>query len=76
MDGLLIRNLNVNDIIDKYINSGEVMKSLRISLFLCLAIVAAFASFALADDLPELKFEKFELPNGLDVILHEDHSIP
>lgn len=30
----------------------------------------------LADDLPELKFEKYELPNGLDVILHEDHTIP
>lgn len=26
--------------------------------------------------LPELKFEKYTLPNGLDVILHEDHSIP
>jgi len=29
-----------------------------------------------ADDLPELQFEKYELPNGLDVILHEDHTIP
>ncbi|UCC79156.1 MAG: insulinase family protein, partial [Candidatus Zixiibacteriota bacterium] len=33
-------------------------------------------SAAIADDLPELKFEKYELSNGLDVILHEDHSIP
>ncbi len=26
--------------------------------------------------LPEIKFEKFTLPNGLQVILHEDHSVP
>jgi len=31
---------------------------------------------ALAEDLPELQFEKYTLPNGLDVILHEDHSVP
>ncbi|MBD3257974.1 insulinase family protein [candidate division GN15 bacterium] len=29
-----------------------------------------------AGQLPELKIEKYELPNGLDVILHEDHTIP
>ena len=29
-----------------------------------------------ADPLPDLKFEKYTLPNGLDIILHEDHSIP
>ncbi len=27
-------------------------------------------------DIPALKFEKFTLPNGLQVILHEDHSTP
>jgi zinc protease len=26
--------------------------------------------------IPELRFEKYTLPNGLDVILHEDHSTP
>ncbi len=26
--------------------------------------------------LPEVRFEKYELPNGLDVILHEDHALP
>ncbi len=31
---------------------------------------------AMAADLPELQFEKYTLPNGLDVILHEDHSVP
>src|SRR5262245_54875994 len=29
-----------------------------------------------AQKLPELKFEKYTLPNGLTVILHEDHSVP
>jgi zinc protease len=27
-------------------------------------------------DLPQLAFEKYVLPNGLEVILHEDHRIP
>ena len=27
-------------------------------------------------DLPQLAFEKYTLPNGLEVILHEDHRIP
>jgi zinc protease len=26
--------------------------------------------------LPEVRFEKYELANGLDVILHEDHTLP
>jgi zinc protease len=26
--------------------------------------------------IPEIKFQKYTLPNGLDVILHEDHSTP
>jgi zinc protease len=30
----------------------------------------------MAEKLPEIKFEKFTLPNGLQVILHEDHSLP
>jgi zinc protease len=31
---------------------------------------------AAAADLPQLAFEKYVLPNGLEVILHEDHLIP
>jgi len=31
---------------------------------------------AMADKPLELKFEKYTLANGMDVILHEDHSIP
>ena len=48
----------------------------KVRVLLSLAAVLLFAAVALAGDLPELKYEKFELSNGLDVILHEDHSIP
>src|SRR3954469_369596 len=27
-------------------------------------------------DLPQIAFEKYTLPNGLEVILHEDHRLP
>ena len=36
----------------------------------------AAASSAGAQEVPRLKFEKYTLPNGLEVILHEDHSTP
>lgn len=40
-------------------------------------LVLALATVGVnAQRLPEIKFEKYELPNGLDVILHEDHSLP
>ncbi len=29
-----------------------------------------------AQEVPKIKFEKYTLPNGLEVILHEDHSTP
>ncbi len=45
-------------------------------LAICFAIMFLSLSVAAAGDLPEIKFEKYTLPNGLDVILHEDHSIP
>src|SRR5882724_5537356 len=44
------------------------MRRLAILLF-------ALASSARAGD-PELKFEKYQLPNGLTVILSEDHRLP
>jgi zinc protease len=34
------------------------------------------ASAAGAQTVPKIKFEKYTLPNGLEVILHEDHSTP
>ncbi len=41
-----------------------------------LACLALWAAPAIAQSAPEIQFEAYELPNGLDVILHEDHSIP
>lgn len=29
-----------------------------------------------AQAIPEIRFERYTLPNGLEVILHEDHSVP
>src|SRR6478609_6829164 len=29
-----------------------------------------------SNDLPQIPFEKYMLPNGLEVILHEDHRTP
>jgi zinc protease len=29
-----------------------------------------------AQDVPRIAFEKYTLPNGLEVILHQDHSVP
>ena len=40
---------------------------------LCLAPAASGQS---SQSLPPLRYEKFVLPNGLRVILHEDHSVP
>jgi zinc protease len=40
------------------------------------AMVAAAADESAAGRIPQLKFEKYTLANGLDVILHEDHSTP
>ena len=46
--------------------------------FITSSIVLLFflVTFLQAASLPALKFEKYTLPNGMDVILHEDHSIP
>ncbi len=47
---------------------------MRRLLFLLTSLAAAAA--AVAADLPEIPFEKYVLENGLEVILHEDHTIP
>src|ERR1044071_9328575 len=39
------------------------------------ALLALLAAAAL-DSVPPLKYEKYTLDNGLEVILHEDHSTP
>src|SRR5262245_24795776 len=40
------------------------------------ALVAATASPALADGDPKIEFEKYKLPNGLEVILAPDSRVP
>ena len=37
---------------------------------------AGITGLAQAQAVPKIKFEKYTLPNGLEVILHEDHSTP
>jgi zinc protease len=37
---------------------------------------AAFAATAAAQSIPRIPFEKYTLPNGLEVILHQDHTTP
>ena len=43
-------------------------------------ILAFVLSFSLTvnalEDIPDIKYEKFTLPNGLRVLVHEDHKIP
>ena len=39
-------------------------------------LLLATSGLGNAQSLPALKHEKYTLPNGLTVILHEDHSVP
>ncbi|HUB50995.1 MAG TPA: pitrilysin family protein [Terracidiphilus sp.] len=50
---------------------------------LCILCLSLFSVFALAGaaaqathKLPEIKYQKFTLPNGLTVLTHEDHRLP
>ncbi|MEP6507096.1 MAG: pitrilysin family protein [Gemmatimonadales bacterium] len=49
------------------------MKRLLVSFCYLMVAVAAQGG---AQTIPRIKFEKYTLPNGLEVILHEDHSTP
>ena len=57
-----------------------VAKPFAAVLFSCLLLspmgAAAAADRAAALKLPELKYEKYTLPNGLVVLTHEDHRLP
>lgn len=52
------------------------MRRLLSAGVLAFIVVGLFAAAGSAQTLPPIKYEKYTLPNGLDVILHEDHSIP
>jgi len=51
---------------------------LLLGLFLAVNVSAKRRGGSKAEnkDLPELKHEKYVMPNGLQVILHEDHTVP
>ena len=51
------------------------MINLKRVLIFPLAIILSL-SISANDDLPEIEFQKFSLPNGLRVIVHEDRKIP
>ncbi|MGQ9574874.1 MAG: M16 family metallopeptidase [Thermoguttaceae bacterium] len=42
----------------------------------CAGVLVSAPGGELAGRIPPIKFEKYVLPNGLEVILHEDHSTP
>ena len=42
----------------------------------CSSVLVSAAGGDAAHRLPEIRFEKYTLPNGLQVILHEDHATP
>jgi zinc protease len=48
----------------------------RTALAAAAGLLLTASSLGYAQNLPSLKHEKYTLPNGLTVILHEDHSVP
>jgi zinc protease len=47
------------------------------SVVICLCLLSVLGAPGLAqEELPEIRFEKYRLPNGLDVILHVDRALP
>lgn len=57
-------------------NLRHILAVIVSTVLLAAAAPAATAAAAPAFDLPDLKYEKYTLANGLQVILHEDHSLP
>jgi zinc protease len=51
-----------------------IMKSLFLYFAVCVS--AAFGAETADVSIPKIPYEKYTLPNGMDVILHEDHSTP
>ncbi len=52
------------------------VKSLTPILLGSLILLVLLGTTVAAQQLPKINYEKYELANGLDVILHEDHSNP
>ena len=49
---------------------------MKTRVLVALGYLIAAGGAAGAQTIPKIKFEKYTLPNGLEVILHEDHSTP
>src|ERR671932_30865 len=56
--------------------SAALIVAALISAALTIAALTVAAAGARAQAGPRIPFEKYALPNGLEVILHEDHSVP
>ena len=54
------------------------MKNRTLLVAVCYLIIAMLTGAGItgAQATPRIQFEKYSLPNGLEVILHEDHSTP
>ncbi|MEW5702750.1 MAG: pitrilysin family protein [Candidatus Zixiibacteriota bacterium] len=52
------------------------MKARSTTMIVLIVGALLAAGLVSAATLPPLQVEKYELPNGLDVILHEDHTLP
>jgi zinc protease len=50
--------------------------NLKMKKLLLLFVAGGFASFTLLAQAPKITFEKYTLPNGLKVILHQDKTAP
>ena len=48
----------------------------RVRWSLAAGLLLAASAAASAQEVPRIAFEKYTLPNGLEVILHEDRSVP
>ncbi len=49
---------------------------ISLTTMMCSSFLLAAVTGAETPRIPRIAFEKYTLPNGLDVILHEDHSTP
>ncbi len=52
------------------------LRNLRLVLLSVFAFAGVTAHAQAAHKLPEIKYQKFVLPNGLTVLTHEDHRLP
>jgi zinc protease len=51
----------------------KIVKSISVAVLALLSVAAVAQP---SSNLPQIKFEKYKLPNGLEVLLSEDHRLP